>query len=86
MNRNKKRVILLIAFIALIVVGIVSYVLFNNKEEYALNVTENKWIETNKQKVIDIAVINDLPIVSYEGTGVFYDYLDYVSKKHSLIQ
>ena len=84
MNRNKKRVILLIAFIALIVVGIVSYVLFNNKEEYALNVTENKWIETNKQKVIDIAVINDLPIVSYEGTGVFYDYLDYVSKKHSL--
>lgn len=84
MNRNKKRVILLIVFIALIVIGIGSFILFNNKDEYALNLTENKWIETNKQKVIDVAVINDIPIVSYDGTGVFYDFIDYVSNRQSL--
>ena len=83
-NNNKKKIIIFIAFLLLIAVGIIGYLLFTNKDKYALSVTENKWIESNKQNVIDVAVINDVPIVSYEGTGIFYSYIDYVSNKLGL--
>ena len=83
-QNNKKKIGIFITFLVLIFVGITGYVLLSNKDKYALNVNENKWIENNKQNVIDVAVINDLPIVSYEGTGIFYNYIDYVSNKLGL--
>ena len=83
-NSFRKKVILILVFIAAIITGIIIYVLLNNKDKYALDLNENKWLENNKQNVIDVAVINDIPVVSDNGEGIFYDYIDYAAKELSL--
>ena len=83
-NNKKRKVILISLFIIAIVAGIAIYLFIDGKDKYALNLDENKWIEANKQNVIDVAVINEIPVISNDGEGVFYDYIDYVSKDLSL--
>ena len=41
-------------------------------------------IDENKYNVIDIAILNDTPILSYEGEGIVYNYLESVTNNHSL--
>ena len=83
-KRNKKRfTIIIIVLLLILVVGLLYFVInFRNKN--ALSLEENKWIESNKYNVIDVAVINDLPILSYNGSGMVYDYINYITEKHSL--
>ena len=84
MKKNKKKII--IALIIILVVGVITTLLLflKGEDKYSLNLTENKWIDSNKYNVIDIGVINDIPVLSYEGSGFIYDYLDYVTSKLSL--
>ena len=51
--------------------------MFDFKNDYALTLEENKWIDENKYDVVDIAVLNDIPVLSDEGEGIVYDYFDY---------
>ena len=83
-NNKKKKLSLIILFAIVIMVGIGVYIFVDRQDKYALDLNETKWIEANKQNVIDIAVINDIPVVSNEGEGIFYDYIDYVTKELSL--
>ena len=83
-NSKKKKVILIASFIVAIIVGIIVFIFINSKDKYALDLNENKWLETNKQNVVDVAVINDIPVVSNNGEGILYDYIDYVTKELSL--
>ena len=85
MKKNKKKIIiitiLLLLFVALF--GLV-YISFGLKDKNALTLEENKWIEDNKRNIIDIAIINDIPVLSYDGEGLIYNYLDYIKQQHSL--
>ncbi len=83
-NSKKKKVILIASFIVAIIVGIIVFIFINSKDKYALDLNENKWLEANKQNVVDVAVINDIPVVSNNGEGILYDYIDYVTKELSL--
>lgn len=85
MNKKKKRwirVLLIITIVALL--GLVLYFSIGYKKTNSLSLDEKKWIDINKSNVIDIAAINDLPIISYNGEGLFYDYIDYIKNKYSL--
>ena len=83
-NSKKKKVILIVSFVLVAIIGILVFLFIDNKDKYALDVNENKWVENNKQNVIDIAVINDIPVVSNNGEGILYDYIDYISNNLSL--
>ena len=83
-NSKKKKVILLVSFIIVVVGGILGFAFYESKDKYALDLNENKWLEKNKYNVQDIAVMNDIPVVSYEGQGILYDFIDGVSKDLSL--
>ena len=83
-NKKKRKIILIALFLVAIVAGIVVFLFLDNKDKNALDLSENKWVEANKQNVIDVAVINEIPVVSNNGVGIFYDYIDYVSKELSL--
>ena len=83
-NNRKRKIILITLFIVAIIIGIVVFIFLDSKDKNALDLNENKWVESNKQNVIDMAVINDIPVVSNDGAGIFYDYIDYVSKELSL--
>ena len=85
MKKIKENLFIIILLLLLFIIG-VSIVLYisSKKDKISLNLSENQWIDNNKHEVIDIALINNIPIISYDGEGIIYDYLDYVKKNTSL--
>ena len=81
---NKKIVIILLSLIFILICAIFVYFNFDLKNKNSLTLEENKWIDENKYNVIDLALMNDIPVLSYDGMGYVYDYLDYVSESSSL--
>ena len=81
--KNKKKLIFLIVGIALIVfIGL--YIIINYTEPNILNSQDKKWIADNGGKVIDIDVINDIPVYSNNGSGVIFSFLDYMKNETNL--
>ncbi len=81
--KNKKRLFLIILGIAvLLFVGL--YMFINYRESNILNSEDKKWISENGGRVIDIDIINDIPVYAKNGKGVIFDFLDYVSEKTNL--
>ncbi len=81
--KNKKKVIFLIIGIALVVfVGL--YIIINYSEPNILNSQDKKWIADNGGKIIDIDVINDIPVYSNNGSGVIFDFLSYLAEETNL--
>ncbi len=81
--KSKKKIIYLILTIAIIVfVGL--YIIINYTEPNILNSQDKKWIADNGGKVIDIDVINDIPVYSNNGSGVIFDFLNYMKEETNL--
>ena len=83
---NKKRNIIITAFvIVLIFVGILVYLGINyTADENALTVIEKKWITNNLNNVVDVNVYNDIPVYGYNGDGIIFGFLDYVTKETNI--
>lgn len=82
---KKKKVLIIFITIIILLLGLLIYCFkFDFKNSNSLNLEENKWIDENKYDVIDVALLNDIPILSYEGEGLIYDYLDYIAENYSL--
>ena len=85
MKNIKKKILILLLTIILIIIGVgIGLYLSSRRSSNFLSLEETQWIDTNKHNVIDIAVINDAPVISYEGEGLLYDYLNYVNEKTKL--
>ena len=84
MKKSKKKFIIIISIIIIAILSALVIYFFKDSRENSLTLEENQWIESNKQNVIDTVLINNIPILSYDGQGIIYDYLDYVSKELSL--
>ena len=72
----KKKLFFLIPIIIVfsVFVGVYSY--YNKQDaKNSLTVTEKKWVEENKSKVIDFSVINDYPLYGLNGEGVFFNFI-----------
>ncbi len=81
--KNKKRLILIFFGIAILIfVGL--YLFINYSEPNILNSEDKKWISENGGKVIDIDVINNLPVYANNGKGVIFDFLNYINEKTGL--
>lgn len=85
MKKNKKKVIIatIISVLLIFILGLL-YFVFNLRNTNSLSLEENKWLDSNKYNVIDIALINDTPVLSYDGKGLVYDYLDFITEEYSL--
>ena len=85
MKKNNKKTIIIIVLI-LVFLGLIGliFLLANSKNNNTLTLEENKWIDSNKQNVIDVAIMNDIPVLSNDGEGLVYNYLDYVTEQYSL--
>ena len=82
---NKK--IGIIAIVVVLILGSIGVVRFFTKEDQktALTVVEKKWIEDNKNNVIDFATLNNVPIVSDNGSGLLFDFLDDLETETELV-
>ena len=74
---NKKRIGIIIGVvIALILSGFGFYFFFIKQDQKsALTIVDKKWIEDNKNNVIDVGIVNDIPVFSYEGNGLFFSLI-----------
>lgn len=77
-NINKRRVALIIVPIILLAIIISTAIVINNKNDRngVFSLIEKRWIEKNKSKVVDISILNDIPIFGEKGDGVFFDFLN----------
>ena len=81
--KNKKKFIYLIIGIAFLLF-VALYLIINYSEPNVLDSKDKKWISENSGRVIDIDVINDLPVFANNGVGVVFDFLNYVTKETKL--
>lgn len=84
MKKNKSKLLLIIFIPVVILISIILFIVLSTKDKNSLNLEEKKWIDQNKSNVIDIAVLNDVPILGYDGDGIIYNYLDFVTKNYSI--
>ena len=77
-NLKRKRILIVAGIIvALAIIGLVIFIVNrNNKNNGVFSVLEQRWIEKNSSQVVDISILNDVPIFGYEGSGVFFDFLE----------
>jgi len=82
--KKNKKVIIYLALIVVIICALVFGLIYGFNNSNSLTLDENKWIDENKYDVVDIAILNDIPALSYEGEGIFYSYLDFLTKNYSI--
>ena len=82
-SKNKKKIIYIILGVAVLVFAGL-YLVINYNEPNILNSNDKKWISENGGRVIDINVINDIPVYANNGSGVVFDYLNYVTNETNL--
>jgi diguanylate cyclase (GGDEF)-like protein len=85
----KKKHKLLIFGIALLImiVSITLYAIFNplgGKDGVKLTLFEQRWIESNKDKIINVSIPNGVPLYSNEGKGIVFSFLEYFEKQTEL--
>lgn len=83
MNKKKFFIVILV-LIVLGSLGIGFYVLTKEDKESTLNLVEKQWIENNKNKVIDLGIINQIPVLNYDGEGIFFDFIQDLEKDTGL--
>lgn len=74
--KNKKIILVILIVIFLCLVGGIIYYLNRPDKNTTLTILEKQWIESNKNKVIDFTITNDVPIYSYNGNGIIFDFLE----------
>lgn len=81
--KNKKVIIPLIIIVIILILGGV-YIFTKEDKKTTLNLIEKQWIESNKNTVMDIGLINEVPIFNYNGSGIFFDFLNSLERTTGL--
>ena len=74
--QNKKRLIFLSIILILVILGIgLTHIFKHNTNSVSLSKEERVWITNNKNQLIDIAILNKIPVINYSGNGIFFDFI-----------
>ncbi len=73
--KNKKSLILIIVAIVIIGAG-VFYFFTRQDKDTSFTILEKQWLESNKNRVIDISILKDIPVIDYNGSGILFDFLN----------
>ena len=77
-----------IAVLAILIVSMVGfgiyYYIFHVDNSTTLSIKEKRWIENNKNKRFSLSIATEVPVFSYNGEGIFFDYIDYTEKDINL--
>lgn len=81
---NKKIITIIITSLVLLLVCLVSYLVLTHQDKNTLTILEKQWIQSHKNNMIDIDIENDIPIFSYDGEGLIYEFLTDLEKDTEL--
>ena len=82
--KNKKIIIILVTVFILIGSLFIYHFLTQEDKVTSLNLFEKQWIENNKNNVIDMSIIDGIPILTYNGEGIIVDFLNSLNKETNL--
>ena len=85
-NLNYKRIGILFFILISFIVLIITFISINKRNESkgAYSLLEKRWIEKNSNKVVDVSILNDIPIFGESGEGVFFDFLSDFTKENNI--
>ena len=75
----KKKITYLLLFLIIIGTGIFAWFYYNDKKEDIstnFSLSEQQWLEKNKNEKVDFYIPVNLDVFSYVGKGIFFDFLD----------
>lgn len=83
--KKKKIFLITVVFLILLLIGggLFYYFVVQDKDS-TLTIAEKQWIEENKNNIIDLSMPTDIPVFSYEGKGVLFDFVDNIEKATGL--
>ena len=67
----------------IVAVGVLTFILLNYQHA-TFSTTEKQWMEDHKNEVIDISILNDVPVLNYNGDGLLFSFLDDFEKELGL--
>lgn len=83
--KNKKVIIISIIVALVLIIGFLVYNFLTKEDKITtLNLFEKQWIENNKNNVIDMSIIDGIPVLSYNGEGIIVDFLNSLNKETGL--
>ena len=82
MNKKKIVITIIIVLILLAGLGLVTYLLLNDKDK--LTVEEKEWLTQNQTVVQSIYVVNNVDVYGKNGEGVFYDFIKSLENEYTL--
>ncbi len=83
--KKKNVIIISILIVILLIIAGIFYFVFNKQDkDTTLTIIENQWIENNKNSLIDLSIINQVPVLSYNGKGIIFEFLDSLEKNTGL--
>ncbi len=80
--KKKRNIFISIALIVIIIVGFTVFNIVN--DESRLTTEEKEWITNNTGTVQSVSVINDIAVFGKNGKGVFYDFINSLKKEYNL--
>lgn len=84
MNKRRNTIIAIIVIGCVLLAGIIFWIVNYTKDESSFSVLEKKWITDHLNEVIDIDVYNNIPVFGYNGKGMIFDFLNYVTKENQI--
>ena len=81
---NKKALVAILVVVLLLGAFGVFHYFTKEDQKTTLTVTEKQWIESNKNKLIDLSIPSDTPVLSSNGEGVVFDFLSDLEKDTGL--
>lgn len=83
--KSKKLITILVIIIVFLSLGFAAFKIFRTKNDnLSLSKDEKNWIISNKNQLIDIAILTKIPVINYSGKGIFFDFINYVEKQTGL--
>lgn len=83
-KKNNKKKFIIIGIAIVIIFVLVFLYIRSNSNSTELSLSEKKWIEDNKKSMVDIYVMNDLPLFSASEEDIFLSFLDYFEAETGL--
>ena len=75
-NKKTNRIIILSLIGIILFISLLIFILNYSRDDSSFSILEKKWINDNKDKVVDISVYNDVPIYGKNGSGVTFSMLN----------
>ena len=81
----KKFITIVISILVILLGGFGIYsIFFKQDKDTTLTLIEKQWIEDNKNQIVDLNIINNIPIYNYNGKGVIFDFINELEEKTGL--